>query len=265
MSDEFKLKPKARRLWREREELEKRKDEDAFKIVEEVFDSTTLGFVYRLERRGVLANLKGVISAGKEARVHWGVSKSGEDLAVKIYLIETSDFKKSIKKYIVGDPRFENVPESNIRKLIYAWARKEFKNLKRLEEEGVRAPRAIDVEGNVLVMTFIGEKGVRAPLLAEAIGELDVEDVIDLWKQLVDQVRLMVCKAKLVHADLSEYNVMVWRGETWIIDVAQAVEISHPLARELLERDLKNLYRFFSEHVEVEERELREAVLTCLN
>ncbi|MEM1873575.1 MAG: serine protein kinase RIO [Acidilobaceae archaeon] len=241
------------------------KDEDAFKIVEEVFDSTTLGFVYKLERRGVLAELKGVVSAGKEARVYWGKSRDGRDLAVKIYMIETSDFRKSIKKYIVGDPRFENIPESNIRKLIYLWTRKEFKNLKRLEEAGVRAPRPIDVEGNVLVMTFIGEKGVRAPLLAEAVGELSEEDMREFWRQLVDQLKLIVCRARLVHADLSEYNLMVWNGELWVIDVAQAVDVSHPMAMEFLERDIRNLYRFFSEYVSVEEGELKEAVLLCLN
>ncbi len=241
---------KARWLKRRREEERRRKDADLFKTVEEVFDSFTLSHVYRLEARGVIWELKGVVSAGKEARVYWGKDKRGSDIAVKIYLSATAEFRKSIRKYIEGDPRFENIPKGNFRRLIYEWTRKEFRNLRRMREAGVRVPEPIAFSGNVLVMEFLGEEGRRAPLLAEAVEQLSAGELEEMFNDIIGQVKLIVCQAELVHADLSEYNIMIWEGKPWIIDVAQAVHLEHPHAWEFLERDVRNIYSFFSEHID---------------
>ncbi len=259
------MRRRARWLKRFREEAERIKDSDMFEIVEEVFDSITLDFVYKLESKKVIRELKGVISSGKEARVYWAKGWDGSDLAVKIYMVETTDFRKSIKKYIEGDPRFERIPESNLRKLIYEWTKKEYRNLKRMHEAGVRVPRPIAFLGNILVMEFIGEDGFRAPLLVEAVDELEVSELEQIYKDLEEQVKMIVCKARLVHADLSEYNIMVWEGKPWIIDVSQAVDLSHPRAHEFLERDLTNIHRFFSEYIELDSFDnFRGEVLRCL-
>ncbi len=258
---------RSRWLKREREELlKRRKDRDLVKTVEEVFDSITLGHLYRLEVRGIIWEIKGVVSAGKEARVYWAKDKDNKDLAVKIYLSFTAEFRKSIKKYIEGDPRFENVPRDNFRKLIYEWTRKEFRNLKRLKDAGVRVPSPIAFQGNILVMEFLGEEGYRAPLLVEVMDELSDDDLLNIWNDIKNQVRLIVCEARLVHADLSEYNVMLWKGKPWIIDVAQAIPLIHPHAKEFLERDLRNINNFFGERLDIERemKELRGEVLKCL-
>lgn len=259
------MRRRARWFKRFREEAERVKDSDMFEIVEEVFDSITLDLVYKLESKKVIRELKGVISSGKEARVYWAKGWDSSDLAVKIYLVETTDFRKSIRKYIEGDPRFERIPESNLRKLIYEWTKKEFRNLKRMHEAGVRVPRPIAFLGNILVMEFIGENGYRAPLLVEAVDELEVDELNQIYLDLKEQVKMIVCKVELVHADLSEYNVMVWDGKPWIIDVSQAVDLSHPKALEFLERDLANIHRFFSEHIDIEPLDsLRGEVVKCL-
>ena len=241
---------RARWLKRQREEEERRKDRDLLKTVEEVFDSFTMGHIYRLESKGVIWELKGVVSAGKEARVYWAKSKNGDDLAVKIYLSATAEFRKSIKKYIIGDPRFENIPSGNFRRLIYEWTRKEYRNLKRLHESGVRVPRPVAYSGNVLVMEFLGENGYRAPLLVEEADNLDEQFMEEILTDLAVQIERIVCKAKLVHADLSEYNIMLWMEKPWIIDVAQAVHHDHPYALEFLERDVGNIVDFFSSYID---------------
>lgn len=259
------MRKKARWFKRFKDEVERIKDSDMFEIVEEVFDSITLGFIYKLESRKIIRELKGVVSAGKEARVYWAKGWDGSDLAVKIYLVETTDFRKSIRKYIEGDPRFERIPEGNLRKLIYEWAKKEYRNLKRMHESSVRVPKPIAFMGNVIVMSFIGENGYRAPLLVEVAEELEVNEMKSIYNDLRRQIELIVCKARLVHADLSEYNVMVWNGEPWIIDVSQAVDLSHPKAVEFLERDLENIHRFFSEYIDVEPLDsLRGDIMKCL-
>jgi RIO kinase 1 len=53
-------------------------------------------------------------------------------------------------------------------------------------------------------------------------------------------------KAEIVHGDLSEYNIMMWKGKPVIFDMSQSVPTSHPMADFLLRRDLANLNRFFS-------------------
>src|SRR4030042_5494600 len=102
--------------------------------LEEVFDQSTRMVVYRFMTEGILHEVNGVVSAGKEARVYWGKNKEGKDLAVKIYLTSSAEFKKGMFKYIEGDHRFKGI-KHDTRSLIFAWAQKEFRNL----EQGARA------------------------------------------------------------------------------------------------------------------------------
>src|SRR4030043_785037 len=96
--------------------------------LEEVFDQATRMVVYKFMTEGVLDEVHGVVSAGKEARVYWGKNKEGKDLAVKIYLTSSAEFKKGMFKYIEGDYRFKGI-KHDTRSLIFAWAQKEFRNL----------------------------------------------------------------------------------------------------------------------------------------
>jgi len=241
--------PLPKELVQRRKYLKRIKDKDLFETVEEVFDMSTQMAIYELIRRGVIGELKGVISAGKEARVYCGKSPKGDDIAVKIYLTTTAEFRKSIRKYIIGDPRFEQIANRGLRHLIYAWARKEFRNLKRMEQAGIRVPKPIAVYKNVLVMEFIGEGCKRAPLLVELakpVNQLDVEEWTKIFEKVYDYMVKMYQKAKLAHADLNEYNIMYWKGEPVIIDVSQAVPINHPYAYEFLMHDIQQIRRFFS-------------------
>lgn len=91
-------------------------------------------------------------------------------------------------------------------------------------------------------MEFIGEDGLRAPLLRELE---DNEITQELYEDLIAQIKIMVGKAKLVHGDLSEYNVMVYNGQCYIIDVSQAIPLEHEEAEKLLRRDIENINNFF--------------------
>jgi len=106
----------------------------------------------------------------------------------------------------------------------------------------VRVPRAIAVDRNVVVMEFIGENGVSAPSLKEE----PPENPKKTYTQLLSYVRRLFQKAELVHADLSEYNLMTWKGKLIMFDMSQSVPTSHPLAQSLLNRDIVNVNRFFS-------------------
>ena len=193
--------------------------------------------LYSLANKEAFSYLNGVISSGKEARVYWGVTKEKTDVAVKIYLTSSSDFKKR-SQYVLGDPRFNRYSKDS-RSIAELWARKEFTNLQQAYNNGIRVPQPITFLGNVLVMEFIGEGGVPAPILS------DVEVRRSDYLQIVNTVKLLYKKAMLVHADLSEYNVFKLYSEIITFDFGSAVSIEHPLAKEFLKRDVQNINRFF--------------------
>jgi len=209
-------------------------------VFEEVFDRSTLMSIYDLLNKRTIDEIYGVVKAGKEARIYWGKDPNGKELAIKIYLMVSAEFKKGMLPYIEGDPRFTRI-RKDTRSLVYAWAQKEFKNLQRADGAGVRVPKPIDVEHNVLIMEFIGESGVSAPLLKE----VSLKSPKRVYRRLLTYVKKLYKKAGLVHSDLSEYNVMIWRDEPVLFDVSQAVPLEHPMADQFLRRDLENLHRYF--------------------
>jgi RIO kinase 1 len=209
--------------------------------VEEVFDQATLMVIYQFLNSDVLYEVHGVVNAGKEARVYLGKNKEGKELAVKIYLTASAEFKKGMLKYIEGDYRFKGV-KRDTRSLIFAWAQKEFRNLEQAFRAKVRVPKPVAVKNNVLVMEFIGKDGVSAPSLKEQLPSNPEE----VYNTLLTYLGRLYRKAGLVHGDLSEYNIMMRKGNPVIFDVSQAVPTSHPMAEFFLRRDLANLNRFFS-------------------
>jgi len=209
--------------------------------LEEVFDQSTRMVLFSFLSSGIINEVNGVVSAGKEARVYWGTNIDGKDLAVKIYLTSSAEFRKGMLKYIQGDYRFKGV-KHDTRSLIYSWAQKEFRNLEQAMRAKVRVPKPVGVTKNVLVMEFIGEKGTSAPSLKEQ----PPENPEKVYRLMLTYLSRLYRKADLIHGDLSEYNIMMWKKKPVLFDMSQSVPSSHPLARSLLERDITNLNRFFS-------------------
>lgn len=229
----------------------KEKDSDDYEVWEEVFDKPTLMAMYSLLNKGIITEIFGSIKSGKESKIYLGLGDNDAQIAIKIYLTASAEFKRGMLPYLVGDPRFKVVRKGS-RALIYLWARKEFKNLQKAYDSGVRVPKPIQVEKNVLVMEFIGKNGLPAPTLKE----IPPRNPVKTYQTVLKYVRLLYRKANLVHSDLSEYNIMSIDAEPVLFDVGQAVHIEHPNAREYLLRDLTTLNRFFKQqgvHVEAVE------------
>lgn len=211
------------------------------RVGSEVFDQKTLETLYKLANSNYLNILNGAISTGKEANVFKGVHEDGHIVAVKIYRISTSDFKK-MQYYIQGDPRFR-VRTTNKRQLVHAWVNKEFRNLNRCLEAKMDVPNPIIAKNNVLLMEFIGDdEGNPAPTLRDQ-GPQDPEQMLE---ELIKSMRKMYQDAKLVHGDLSIYNILNNNEKPVIIDVSQSVVVDHPISMELLNRDIETLLKDFS-------------------
>ncbi len=221
-------------------QLMKEKRSEEYEVLEEVFDRSTLMTIYDFLNKGTIDEIYGVVKAGKEARIYWGKTSDGKELAIKIYLTVSAEFRRGMLPYIEGDPRFAHV-RRDTRSLVYAWAQKEFKNLRRAAAANVRVPKPIDVHNNVLVMEFIGKNGVSAPLLKE----ISLKKPKQVYQKMLTYMRKLYQKAKLVHADVSEYNVMLWNNKPVLFDMSQAVPLEHPMADQFLRRDLENVHRYF--------------------
>jgi RIO kinase 1 len=212
-------KAEAAERGREERDLMLNKRQEDYKVIEEVFDRLTVEGIDKLMRRGTIKDIEGVIKAGKTT---------------------TADFRKGMLKYIEGDRRFKRVRRTP-RGIVYTWTQKEFKNLQLAVEAGVNSPKPIAFNRNILVMSFIGDDGIPAPLLRE----VDPEDPEAFYLKLLGEARLFYTKAGLVHGDLSEYNIMVWEESPVIFDVSQALLNEHPLAAPLLKRDISNVNAYF--------------------
>jgi RIO kinase 1 len=210
------------------------------RVGSEVFDSITLKALYKLTNTGNIHRLNGAISTGKEANVFKGADKNDDFVAVKIYRVTTSDFKK-MQTYIQGDPRFQ-VRTTNKRQLINAWVTKEFRNLQRAEDAGVRVPKPIASKNNVLVMEFIGDDEGNAAL---PMRHSDISDPKELLNKIVNYMKILYQDAGLVHGDLSSYNILIQNDDPVIIDISQGMIRDHPISEELLNRDIENIVKDF--------------------
>lgn len=124
------------------------------------------------------------------------------------------------------------------------WAHAEFAALTILWSAGVAVPYPVQIVGTELLMEFIGDDGVAAPRLAQL--RPDAEELAGLWAQLAHHLSLLAL-AGYAHGDLSAYNLLVHDGRLVIIDVPQIVDvIGNPHGREFLDRDVRNVGRWFT-------------------
>ena len=211
--------------------------------VEQVLDPRTRMVLFKMLNRGVFSEINGCVSTGKEANVyHASEGSSDVELAIKVYKTAILVFKDR-DRYVTGDSRFQRFCKSNPRKMVKMWAEKEMRNLLRLHAAGIPCPRPIQLRLHILVMEFLGEGGTAAPRLKDA--GLTPARMRRAYTEVIILLRSMYHKCRLVHADFSEYNLLVHRDEIYVIDVSQSVELDHPRAFDFLREDCKHANDYF--------------------
>jgi RIO kinase 1 len=245
------LEKKISKLDRKIDQMRKRiKGVEDYKIHDEVFDRTTLLSLYDLANKGVIDLLYGTIKTGKEANTFLG-KKGEENRAVKIHRIGNRDYSMMMT-YMDGDHRFEGIKKSKSKRTMVAlWVKKEFKNLKSASEH-IRVPAPIAHKNNIIIMEFLGEGDAPYPMLKNAV----LKDPKKVFKRVKKSMLDLYKKAGLVHADLSEYNILMDGDTPVMIDFAQAVVRDHPRAEEFLKRDVANITRFFQKHFKIDEEKV---------
>ncbi|KAK9467475.1 RIO1 family-domain-containing protein [Lipomyces arxii] len=214
--------------------------------IEQVLDPRTCKILAKFINKGELSEINGCISTGKEANVYHAITESGEHRAIKIYKTSILVFKDR-DRYVTGEFRFRHgYSRHNPRKMVKLWAEKEMRNLNRLYHAGIPSPKPIALKLHVLIMEFVGVEGWPSPRLHDA--QIENAKYVNLYHQLVAYMIIMYQKCRLVHADLSEYNILYHQEKLVIIDVSQSVEHDHPHSLEFLRMDIKNVNDFFSKH-----------------
>lgn len=210
-------------------------------------DQGTRLLLYKLINNQILEQVNGIISTGKEALILHGDSDSAytgelilpKECAIKIFKTTLNEFKQR-DRYIKDDYRFKDrFSKQNNRVIINMWAEKEMHNIMRMQSVGINCPDVVILKKHILVMSFIGKDMVAAPKLKDA--RLSDAELSVAYEEIVEMMIKMYTEAKLVHADLSEYNILWHDDKPWFIDVAQSVEPDHPSGLEFLMRDCNNI------------------------
>lgn len=165
--------------------------------------------------------------SGKEANVYHAIGPNG-DLALKLHMTSTTSFKNR-SKYVQGDFRMRHgYSTCSSWKIVTKWAEKEYRNLIRINRAGtIPAPTPIKLKSVLVIMTLVGKNGLPAPKLKDVANNKDWSefgpppDWPVLYGQVLENVRTLYQTCRLIHGDLSEYNILYMDGKAWMIDVSQ--------------------------------------------
>lgn len=227
----------ASKLWKKKRlKREDKPFDEKNKITDRVLDEKSVEVIQHFMRNHVIDKIDYRIKDGKESAIFKATAK-GKDVAVKVYKYETSIFK-NYQEYTQGDQRFYFT--RNKRQAVKTWASKEYSNLLKAYKAKVRVPKPIARRDNVIIMEFIGENGIPYGNLIE-----DKPKNPEKFFQLILEEYKKLYKAGLVHCDFNTYNILNKNEKPLILDLAQAVLLTHYKTQEYLERDIRNITRDF--------------------
>jgi RIO kinase 1 len=128
-------------------------------------------------------------------------------------------------------------------------------------ENGVKVPMPIALMHHIIVMQLVGNEETGES--AQRLKQSSPKNSKDFFNKLLKNLQVLYQKAKLVHADLSEYNILNNKEIPVIIDMSQATPIDAVNADELLDRDIKNMVNYFKKHsIEITAEEIKTKIVS---
>jgi RIO kinase 1 len=214
-----------------------------FEVFGKVFDEITIRTLIQLRNARLLKVIVGIVKEGKESVVCSAKDFNDNWIALKIYRILHSDFKKMYNLLIL-DPRFSRVKRDR-KSIVFNWCKREYKNLVYAFKKNISVPKPLGNLNNVIVLEFIGENGIPAPQLRE------IKPNYELYLEIIENLKKLK-KIGLAHGDLSEYNILVHKEKPYFIDFSQGVREDCKAFKEYIEKDLERINNFFKKFLEEE-------------
>ena len=197
------------------------------------------------------------LQSGKEATVfccraqeHTGL----EYVAVKVYrALQSRGFRNDAiyqRGRYIKDARLRRAYRSKTaagRRVQFSnWVTAEYETMRLLHLAGARIPEPYALSGQSLIMEYFGDLATPAPSLNRV--HLSKPEAAKLYHDLIGNVGLWLACGR-VHADLSPFNVLYWRGDFRVIDFPQSVNpLENQDAFQLLLRDIENICHYFSKY-----------------
>ena len=199
---------------------------DGYSLVFMGYDALALR---TLTKKGTIQALGCMIGVGKESVVYEGIGLGC--VALKLHHVGQRSFQsvRLNREYKPGQTHSPWIFTSR------QSAEREYLALKTLHP-GVKVPLPIDQNRHIVVMEYIPGVNLNNARLEEP-------------KEFLDEIIGEVGKAYnlgIIHADFSEFNIMVNERGCTLIDWPQWMETDHPNADTILRRDLDNILTYFT-------------------
>ncbi|MFX1462161.1 MAG: RIO1 family regulatory kinase/ATPase [Promethearchaeota archaeon] len=199
--------------------------------------------MHALVEKKIISHLGPLIGQGKESDVYSCMDDDKNIYVAKFYRMGRTSFK-NIKKYrdLIGDRT--HLSWLYINRLA---AKKEYEALEKIYILKLNTPKPIDYNRHIIIMSYLRGK--------ELVYFKSIKKPIKIFNRIIKQYRTIYKKARMIHGDLGEFNVVLdEKGDILIIDWLQWVPIDHPNANLLLERDITNICSYFQKRFNIESK-----------
>jgi RIO kinase 1 len=214
--------------------------------------------------QSLISDVLTIVKGGKEANVYCCAAHSTMDvdwLAAKVYRprkfrgLTNDKIYREGREILTADGHVVHENKDRVIRAIgkktafgqqishSSWLMHEYQALEKIYQAGGNVPKPFLAGSNAILMSFIGDEIVAAPMLSTIrLGRTEAES---LFQVVLRNVELML-QNDLIHADLSAYNILYLEGEIIIIDLPQVVNSNgNRNAPALLARDIKRVCEYF--------------------
>jgi RIO kinase 1 len=201
---------------------------------------------------GSIAAVTGQINDGKEATVYCCLGHQAQYYAAKVY--RDRRFRAFAKESTYQDPN--GVGDRRLAKAIRKrskigrrtsqrlWIQHEWQALNRLYDAGASVPEPFDHAPDAILMELIGSDTEAAPMLAQL--QLNPADAQRAWHDILEDIEILL-HCRLIHGDLSAYNILYHQGRPRLIDLPQVLDTDGPAdSWTLFHRDISNIAGYFA-------------------
>ncbi|NHJ38475.1 MAG: hypothetical protein FK731_00475, partial [Asgard group archaeon] len=198
-----------------------------------------------LKKFNVISDLVAEVNSGKEASIYIA-HLNNSPLIVKLFRLQLTSHNKQ-KRRRTGNPLTRAT----------SYANREYYLMSVAFRAGLNVPTPAMNINNIILMQFIGEGWKPAPQLRNAF----LIEPADMLDEIIEQLKIMYQKARIIHGDFSEYNILVQNNIPIIIDFPQAIDMSLLANRsedrihrnlEVLKKDIQTICEYFEKEYHLE-------------